>query len=942
MSAAHDLGAVPDMMRVALDLAARGFTPVLLHEPGTSNGCTCYLGKECGSPGKHPRFDDWPNQSTRAVGIIGAMWKRFPTANVGIVCGGEDGLVVFDVDGPTGFASLVQLESENAPLPDTMRVRTGRAEGGEHWYFRATRDQLATLRSSQSRIGPKLDVKAGGGQVVAPGSLHHTGLRYAVVDRDAPIAPWPEWLHKLATRDAAEKPLPEPSPDPERAAALHRFASHPGRPHALDRFKAYVEKTPGAVSQQHGHNATLRIAAVGVKGFLLDPQTVYAVLAGQWNPTCSPPWSAKELRHKVSEAGKYRDIQWAQHLGEVRPMADRPPPAKVRPPGGARATPPSRDDDAAEREAIEGEAPASSPGFSGEPANDDAGNGPASGPVRSAPAGGTKGGDDRPTIIVYPGEINTAVDAAISVLTKNPHLNLYARDGKIVNVSECREESSKDSPFQKGTPRIYALCDAGLAERLCVVARWCRPGKRTKKGQGPPESTDPPGIVRAAVLAKGRADGALPGLIGIVETPTMRADGSILSAPGYDGQTGYYMASAERWPAVPENPTRDDARAALALLEDIFIDFPWESPGGKSVAIAAALTIIARPAIVGPVPAFIFDANSPGFGKSLVADVIAYIATGRDAAKMTYPSSSDGSDAEVAKILAGTALGGARILLWDDLCPENPFGGSALQGTLTAGDTKTFRILGKSETPELPWRTVMLATGNNVSITRDMERRVYIARIVALWSDPSRRPLGDYKHPERKGRLCQYVLDNRKSLVLAALTILRAYHLAGRPDGLDHDTFEPWARLIPSAIQWAGGASTNAHRPTETGQVSPERAAVQMICQHWRSLDPACSTEGITVQKAIDLLYCQDRKKGAKFPPDAELDPLREAIEILAPFRLIEGPNRNKLGMALKKVNQQVHAIDGGMARIEAVPAKRGGNTWRVVPAKVDGAVGHA
>lgn len=123
--------------------------------------------------------------------------------------------------------------------------------------------------------------------------------------------------------------------------------------------------------------------------------------------------------------------------------------------------------------------------------------------------------------------------------------------------------------------------------------------------------------------------------------------------------------------------------------------------------MATVLTLLARQAIRGAVPAFIFDATTRGSGKSLEADCVATIATGRGAARMGWP----GKDDELEKILGAYALRGASLIVLDNL--TTPFTGSPVERMLTARDTVELRIFSKSEVPMLPWRAVALATGNN-------------------------------------------------------------------------------------------------------------------------------------------------------------------------------------------------------------------------------------
>ena len=63
----------------------------------------------------------------------------------------------------------------------------------------------------------------------------------------------------------------------------------------------------------------------------------------------------------------------------------------------------------------------------------------------------------------------------------------------------------------------------------------------------------------------------------------MRPDGTIMQTPGYDEETGFFYApGASVFPEVSNAPTQEQARAALAILSDVFVDFPNTSGSSPS------------------------------------------------------------------------------------------------------------------------------------------------------------------------------------------------------------------------------------------------------------------------------------------------------------------------------------------------------------------------
>lgn len=70
----------------------------------------------------------------------------------------------------------------------------------------------------------------------------------------------------------------------------------------LKRASAYLAAMPPAVAGQSGHNATYSAATALVHGFELSQSDAFRLLASEYNPRCEPPWSEKELVHKIKSA----------------------------------------------------------------------------------------------------------------------------------------------------------------------------------------------------------------------------------------------------------------------------------------------------------------------------------------------------------------------------------------------------------------------------------------------------------------------------------------------------------------------------------------------------------------------------------------------------------------------------------------------------------------
>ena len=285
-------------------------------------------------------------------------------------------------------------------------------------------------------------------------------------------------------------------------------------------------------------------------------------------------------------------------------------------------------------------------------------------------------------------------------------------------------------------------------------------------------------------------------LLGVVEIPTLRADGSVIEKKGYDQTTGLLYIPNGKFPSISDRPTQEDAKIAAKALLDLVKDFPFKT-GHDAAWLGALLTIIGRFLIDGPVPMFMLEANTSGAGKTLLADLLAIIATGREMTRTGYYH----DPIEMDKQITATALAGDPVVLFDNIDNIDnggSIGNSALDRALTAR-TYRGRILGKSEmTPDLDLICVFICTGNNLALCGDVPRRIVPCRLESTMERPEER--ADFTIKDLKG----HVLEHRSELVVAALTILKAFIQAGKPDqNLTPMDFPAWTSIVRNAVKWA-------------------------------------------------------------------------------------------------------------------------------------------
>ncbi len=176
----------------------------------------------CRMRGKDPLTKHGVKEASKDPATIRAWWKRWPKANIAIATGAASGIVVLDADEKVGGReTLATLEEENGRLPEAPTVLTG--GGGLHVYFH----DPSGVRNSAGALGLGLDVRADGGYVIAPPSIHPNGSKYAweVSSRidDVTLPDVPAWLLERMKPVAAQRfELPDQVSEGTRNDTLYR------------------------------------------------------------------------------------------------------------------------------------------------------------------------------------------------------------------------------------------------------------------------------------------------------------------------------------------------------------------------------------------------------------------------------------------------------------------------------------------------------------------------------------------------------------------------------------------------------------------------------------------------------------------------------------------------------------------------------------------------
>lgn len=393
--------------------------------------------------------------------------------------------------------------------------------------------------------------------------------------------------------------------------------------------------------------------------------------------------------------------------------------------------------------------------------------------------------DGKPVYMYGAGDLHHAVDTVERLLIQD-NVQFFDRGGSLVRpiVDDVQAIEGRTLKSARLTPVVppYLMKQMSASIRIMAYKKVKNDLEKIK--------IDPPGIVAGAVLANG-GDWGFSKISGIITAPTLRRDGSILWREGYDPETKLLLVSPPKMPDFPQNPTKQDAIAALGRLDAVLDGFPFVDQASRSVALSGLLTPVARAAMTVS-PLHVISAPSPGSGKSFLVDLCAAIISGNSAPVMTAGRSEE----ETEKRLGAVMMSGSPIIAIDNV--NGQLYGDALCQCVERPVVK-FRVLGESRMVEIENKTTMFATGNNISLVDDMARRSVLCNLDPNTERPELREFDD--NPLAS------ILNNRGQYIADALTVVRAYKIAGSPGRLKQlASFGEWSDLIRSAIVWLGYA----------------------------------------------------------------------------------------------------------------------------------------
>jgi hypothetical protein len=377
--------------------------------------------------------------------------------------------------------------------------------------------------------------------------------------------------------------------------------------------------------------------------------------------------------------------------------------------------------------------------------------------------------------------------------TLSPYV--YTQGAHLVRTTEAHSDGaiqrSGESMMLVPATREWARKRFG---QLCNFQRWAKDWVPAA----------PPADHIGAVLGLGSWTTLRP-LDAIARAPFLREDGSICDTAGYDAASRTLYVPGTEYPPLLERPTRADALVALKRLREPFSEFPWKEAASEAAFVSHVLAEAGRLAMER-CPMYFYDAPMAGTGKSTLQEMAARIAHGTEPALRPWVPDED----ELRKALYACLMAGDRSIWFDNVPDGIKVRSSVLEAFLTSAVWKD-RKLGESVTTGIANKTVLVASGNNLTPVSALARRSIVIRLDAN-TEHLRERVFKIENPRR------YVMAHRAQLLVDALTIIRAYlaEVPGPVMPVPLPSFERWSQIAREPLIWLGMADPVVTQLNET------------------------------------------------------------------------------------------------------------------------------
>lgn len=754
-------------------------------------------------------------------------YKSNPEDNVGIRTGAISGVIVVDLDNPDALRWATSF------LPDTAwKSQTGR---GQQWGYRAPDFSVKNIRDAFGvkppgkpvLPGPQVDVRGDGGYVAMPPSMHASGRRYQWLTPDGKMP------------RVADLPTYNPAWLPSRNTAfICEIDLDDGLVGDFGGAQMWLGDQPPCISGQGGQSQIFTVCCALLRDFALSWEQTWQLLC-EYNKRCLPPWSSSELAHHMEGAVKRgttpRGLRTVPYAPKELQVLEQSMSGLFR-----RATP---------------KEPAVAPTPQEPAATDEEAPAPASRSITHILQAQTSGefldllaaeaafnpgavfealvldrvaaivSQDRPLFVNFQAQVRKYVSkaellAAIKQRSKDKRQALMSRMGTDAAHTEALERTRiflngddrivRDNVLQalKASKTVFVssyklsyvdtsakmaiLSGGSLRNAVVDLCDIVAPLPRDDGTVGSKPASLPSTVLQ---MLEDLLPDQLQGLRvvkQIVRTPFLTPTGKLVTAPGYNEETGTLLLDCPDLD-VDAFPTTE---AAVEYLRDLFHDFPFRGEAEFANYLGALLTPMLRHAYSGATPWLLIEANTPGAGKSLLAKCIQLI-YGYPANTAVLPT----EELSIEKAMLSILSEARPVVLFDNV--KSLVDSPTLEAVATASEEYSGRLLGKSEVKTCPVRQLFIVTSNNARISIDGARRFLRVRLRKDHLTIAVKDAKKFRIPDLEG----FIRDNRGTIVSALVRIVMSWvsdQMVVASDVIVIPSFEPFSKTVGACVHHAG------------------------------------------------------------------------------------------------------------------------------------------
>ncbi len=381
---------------------------------------------------------------------------------------------------------------------------------------------------------------------------------------------------------------------------------------------------------------------------------------------------------------------------------------------------------------------------------------------------------------------------------KGPLSGMFNKFGDIVHTPREGEDGyiplNEDRRGTDGPVQVRRVIAEGLVARIQYGYFCYRENSKGKYAAMFPMAASRIAVAVPDMLLN------LRNLRGVIHSPLIRKDGTILSAPGYDEATKllHLPEPGLLVPEVSASPTSQEVMQAVELLDYMTAGFDFLTEHDRANYFGLLMTPLLREMVPPPYKLGAIGAPQPGSGKSLLALIPRILYGGVFRAEM--PENDAELRKQITSILEVTT---APVVQFDNV--SGVLRSSVLAGLLTS-PTWDDRPLGRTDTVRCFNDRLWVITGNNLALGGDLVRRTLWVTI-----DP-RVPSPHLRTDFAIRNLDQWVHEHRGQLLHALLTLIRAWVIAGKATVLrGNDGFARWIEAVDGILTNAGVPGTFAH-----------------------------------------------------------------------------------------------------------------------------------